>query len=60
MTTQMIGVASCDISSRLVAMSWACPRSSAPMPGNAPGVSIRQMIGSPNFAANFMRLSALR
>ena len=29
-----------------VAMSWACPRSSAPIPGYAPGVSIRQTTGT--------------
>ena len=59
-TTQTIGVGSRDISRMLVAISCAWPRSSAPMPGNAPGVSIRQMIGSRNFAASFIFASALR
>ena len=31
--THMIGVANWDISRRLVAINWAWPRSSAPMPG---------------------------
>ena len=50
-TMQTIGVRIRDISSRLVAISWAWPRSSAPIPGYAPGVSIRQMIGSLYLAA---------
>ena len=32
-TTQTIGVGSRDISYIELAMTWACPRSSAPMPG---------------------------
>ena len=59
-TTQTIGVSRRDISSRFVAISWAWPRSSAPMPGKAPGVSIRQMTGSRNLAASRMFFSALR
>ena len=42
-----------------MAISWAWPRSSAPMPGKAPGVSIRQMIGSRNLAASFILFERL-
>ena len=59
-TTQTIGVAMRNISRMLVAMSWAWPRSSAPMPGYAPGVSMRQITGRPYFAASFILPSALR
>ena len=45
MTTAMIGVASARISSRLRAIASDWPRSSAPRPGYAPGVSIRVMTG---------------
>ena len=41
-------------------MAAAWPRSSAPMPGYAPGVSMNVRIGLPNFSASCMRRSALR
>ncbi len=34
-------------------MASAWPRSSAPMPGYAPGVSMKQMMGRPNLRAEF-------
>ena len=46
--------------SRFLATASACPRSSASMPGNAPGVSSRQMMGLPNRAARSIRRMALR
>ena len=41
-------------------MASACPLSSAPNPGNAPGVSISDSIGILNFSPNFMTRSAFR
>ena len=41
-------------------MLSACPRSSAPMPGYAPGVSISATTGRWNFSASFIARSALR
>ena len=41
-------------------MASATPRSSPPMPGYAPGVSIRLTIGRPNFSASFIARRALR
>src|SRR5262249_1034086 len=58
--TQTPGVGSRAIPRMFVAMSCACPRSSAPMPGKAPGVSIRQTTGRPNLAASRILPSALR
>src|SRR4029077_17771309 len=45
MTMQMICVSSRAISSRLVAISWAWPRSSAPMPGTGRAGPIGQRLG---------------
>ena len=42
------------------AIAAAMPRSSAPAPGYAPGVSISDTIGKPNFAAWRARRRALR
>ena len=58
MTTTMIGTGKWDISKRLRAIASPCPRSSAPSPGYAPGVSRSVMIGFPNFAASSIRRSA--
>ena len=60
MTVTMIGTRSPAISYRLRPMASDCPRSSAPMPGYAPGVSTKVNSGSPNFSASFISLSALR
>jgi len=57
---EKFGTCSSDISRRLRAMASACPRSSAPMPGYAPGVSTRVRTGLPNFSASFIRRRALR
>jgi hypothetical protein len=60
MTVHTIGTRSFAISSRLRAIASDWPRSSAPMPGYAPGVSTNVKSGSSNFSASFMRRSALR
>ena len=52
MTTAIIGVRMIIISRRLQAMASAMLRSSAPMPGKAPGVSIMAMTGRENFSAS--------
>src|SRR2546427_96295 len=44
-TTARIGVRRAAISRRLRAIASACPRSSAPSPGEAPGVSMNVMTG---------------
>ena len=56
----LIGVRSRAISKRLrpIASDW--PRSSASMPGYAPGVSTKVKTGSANFSARCIRRSALR
>ena len=56
----VIGTRSEAISKRLrpIASDWL--RSSAPMPGYAPGVSIRQITGMWNFAAMCILAMALR
>ena len=41
-------------------MASPCPRSSASLPGYAPGVSMKVMMGRPNFSACFIRRRALR
>ena len=56
----MIGVFRRDISNMFSAMACDWPRSSAPMPGYAPGVSIRQITGRPYFSAIFILRIALR
>ncbi len=43
---------------RFVAIASDWPRSSAPMPGYAPGVSTNVIIGILNFAAIFIILNA--
>src|SRR5258705_1827907 len=60
MTAVMIGVGNEAISIRLLAIASACPRSSAPRPGYAPGVSTSVITGAPNFAAMRMRRIAFR
>ncbi len=51
-TTPIIGTFNADIVIRLLAIAWPWPRSSAPMPGYAPIVSMKDMIGKPNFSAS--------
>ena len=55
-TTDMIG---CEIDRQHsidLAMASAWPRSSAPFPGYAPGVSIKVITGILNFSASFISL----
>ena len=59
-TTLTIGTFKLDITNRLRAIASDCPRSSAPMPGYAPGVSISVISGKPNFSARFMSRNPLR
>jgi len=59
-TTATIGVRSPAISRRFLAIASACPRSSAPSPGYAPGVSMKVTKGLPNFSARCMSRSAFR
>ena len=60
MITAMIGTFSSIISRRFTAIASAICRSSAPMPGYAPAVSISVIIGSENLSAIFIRRNALR
>ena len=60
MTATTIGTSSRDISRRFTAIASAWPRSSASIPGNAPGVSTRVITGRRNFSASFMSRSAFR
>ncbi len=60
MMTLMIGTSSSAMTYRLRPMASDCPRSSAPTPGNAPGVSISVSTGTSNFSASFISRSALR
>jgi hypothetical protein len=60
MTVAMIGVSSRLISNRLRAIASLWPRSSAPSPAHAPGVSMKVMTGTWNFSASFISRSALR
>ena len=60
MHTTSTGTGSRDISRRLRAIASACPRSSASIPGYAPGVSSSVTIGRPNFAESCITRSALR
>ena len=59
-TVTIIGTRRDAISLKLRAMASACPRSSAPMPGWAPPVSIRQITGMRNLAASLILAIALR
>ena len=59
-TMQMTGTRRRLISRRFTAMLSAWPRCSAPMPGYAPGVSMKVTMGSLNFSASFILRSALR
>ena len=59
-TTDRIGTFMDDISNRFLAMASPCPRSSASIPQNAPGVSTNRRIGRLNFSACFLRRSAFR
>ena len=49
-------VANPDITIKFLAMASPCPRSSAPIPGYAPIVSINEIIGRLNFSASFIIL----
>src|SRR5215216_220736 len=60
MTAVTIGVRRRAISSKLVAIASAWPRSSDGRVGSAPGVSTRVMTGRRNFSACFIRRNALR
>ena len=60
MTTDTTGARSVAIASSDLAMASLCPRSSAPTPGYAPGVSIKVMSGKPKRSANFITRCALR
>ena len=60
MTMESTGTRSAAISSRQAAIASAWPRSSASMPGYAPGVSMKAITGLSNRSASFMRRSALR
>jgi len=59
-TTTTSGVLSFAISSRFRAIASDWPRSSAPIPGKAPGVSMTVITGRRNFSASFISRSALR
>ena len=54
------GAARLDISNKLRAMASLCPRSSEPMPGYAPGVSIKVITGMRKRSAMRIKRSALR
>jgi hypothetical protein len=56
----MIGTSSLLISKRFRAIASLCPRSSAPSPAHAPGVSMKVSTGTWNFSASFISRSALR
>ena len=59
-TVQITGTLRRDISSRLRAIASDCPRSSAPTPGYAPGVSMNVSTGRRKRSAICIRRSALR
>ena len=59
-TVAIIGTSRSLISNRLRAIASDCPRSSAPNPAHAPGVSMKVITGTRNFSAIFMRRSAFR
>ncbi len=59
-TTAQMGTRRRLIRARFCAMASPCPRASAPMPGYAPGVSMKVTTGLPNFSAWRISLSALR
>ena len=59
-TTDTTGTVSVLISIRQRAIASPCPRSSAAMPGYAPGVSMNVITGRPNFSACFISRSAFR
>ena len=58
--TVIMGISKRAISRRLRAMASAWPRSSAPSPGYAPGVSTNVNTGRRNFAAICIARNALR
>ena len=57
-TIQIIGTSSFEISNKFLAIASPCPLSSAPIPGYAPGVSIKVIIGLLNFSACFINRNA--
>ena len=59
-TVAINGTFNSVITARLRPIASDCPRSSASMPGYAPGVSTKVKIGSPNFSASRIKRSALR
>ena len=59
-TTETTGVFRDINSAKFFAMASPCPRSSASTPQNAPGVSMKQMIGRWNFSACFASRNAFR
>ena len=56
--TTIIGTEIDIISKIFLAIASPCPRSSASIPGKAPGVSIKVTIGIPNLSADFINLKA--
>ena len=56
----IMGTSSVSMAIRFSAIAWPIPRSSAGMPGLAPGVSISVIIGKPKRAACSIRRLALR
>ena len=52
----MLGTFNIMLVSIDLAIASACPLSSAPTPGYAPGVSIKDIIGILNLSANFNNL----
>ena len=55
---ESIGVFTVDNSYRLSAIALPCPRSSAPIPQYAPGVSTKHITGRWNFSACLINLNA--
>ena len=60
MINTIVGTLSRAISKRLRAIASPCPRSSASIPGKAPGVSTKHTTGILNFSACFIKRRALR
>ena len=60
MTVATIGVRSARHLEEIRGDGLATPRSSLSRPGKAPGVSMNERTGLPNFSASFITRSALR
>ena len=59
-TAAITGTRKVIISRKFTAIASEMCRSSEPIPGKAPGVSINEMTGIPNFSASCIRRNALR